>query len=185
MNQSIRYLALVLLVACGGAQHGGQGEMPLRAEHFFPLTEGSAWSYDVDDGVGTVLAISRVDSRSGRRANVLDPAGAVVPYDVRDDGIFRPDKGVYLLRDPLERGASWASSAGMTATVAAMDRVVDVPAGRFEGCVEIVQQGGEQGLRITTDYCPNVGPARIEASMTLSGGRSATTTGVLRGWIIR
>jgi len=135
--------------------------------------------------VGTVLAISRVDSRSGRRANVLDPAGVVVPYEVRDDGIFRPDKQVYLLRDPLARGASWASTAGMTATVTAMDRVVDTPAGRFEGCVEVVQEGGENGLRITTDYCPDVGAARIEASMTLGEGRSATTTGVLRGWIIR
>jgi hypothetical protein len=172
------------LAACGGAQTGHGDGTSRRAEHFFPLSEGSAWSYDVDDGVGTVLAISRVDSRSGRRANVLDSAGIVVPYEVRDDGIFRPDKGVYLLREPLAVGASWASTAGMTATVTAMDRVVDTPAGRFTGCVEVVQAGGETGLRITTDYCPEVGPAKIVASMEMESGRAATT-GVLRGWVVR
>lgn len=176
---------LAALAACGGAQTGhGQGEAR-HAEHFFPLTEGTAWSYDVDDGVGTVLAISRVESRSGRRANVLDSAGVVVPYEVRDDGIFRPDKGVYLLREPLAVGASWESTSGMTATVRAMDRVVDTPAGRFVGCVEVVQSGGEAGLEITTDYCPEVGPAKIVASLGLESGRRATTTGVLRGWVVR
>jgi hypothetical protein len=167
------------LAACGGAQTGHGDGTSRRAEHFFPLSEGSV------DVVGTVLAISRVDSRSGRRANVLDSAGIVVPYEVRDDGIFRPDKGVYLLREPLAVGASWASTAGMTATVTAMDRVVDTPAGRFTGCVEVVQAGGETGLRITTDYCPEVGPAKIVASMEMESGRAATTTGVLRGWVVR
>ncbi len=176
---------LVALCACGGAQTGRGSGGPRGAEAYFPLSEGTAWSYDVDDGVGTVLAISRVESRSGRRANVVDPAGIVVPYEVRDDGIFRPDKGVYLLREPLTRGASWSSTAGMTATITAVDRVVETPAGRFERCLEVVQEGGEQGLRITTTYCPNVGPVKVVAAMTLGAGRSASTTGVLRGWVVR
>lgn len=178
-------LLVLLLCACGGAQTGTGRSGPRGAEDYFPLTEGTAWSYDVDDGVGTVLAISRVESRSGRRANVIDPAGIVVPYEVRDDGIFRPDKGVYLLREPLTVGASWTSTAGMTARVAAVDRVVETPAGRFTGCLEVVQEGGDAGLHITTDYCPEVGPVKVVAAMTLSGGRSASTTGLLRGWVVR
>lgn len=182
---ALRPSLLLLLAACGGAQTGHGDDGPRGAEAYFPLSEGTAWSYDVDDGVGTVLAISRVESRSGRRANVVDPAGALVPYEVREDGIFRPDKGVYLLREPLTVGASWTSTAGMTATVRAIDRVVDTPAGRFERCLEVIQEGGEQGLRITTDYCPHVGPVKIVAAMTLGAGRSASTTGVLRGWVVR
>lgn len=185
MRRALGFGWFLLIAACGGAQTGGGGGGPDTAEDYFPLTAGTAWSYDVDDGVGTVLAISRVDTRTGRRATVLDPAGVMVPYDVRDDGIFRPDKGVYLLKDPLRVGASWPSTAGMTATVAAMDRVLDTPAGHFEHCIEIVQEGGEQGLHITTDYCPQVGPVKVVAAMTLTGGRSASTTGVLRGWIVR
>ena len=74
----------------------------------------------------------------------------------------------------------------MTARVTAIDRVIEVPAGRFERCLEIVQEGGEtEGLRITTTYCPNVGPVKVEARMHLSAGRAATTTGVLRGWVVR
>ncbi|MBI2897898.1 MAG: hypothetical protein HYY06_30345 [Deltaproteobacteria bacterium] len=176
--------ALVVLAACGGAQTRADGSGSVRAVDFFPMGRGSAWSYDIDDGVETVLVTSRVVERSGNRVTVLNPVGEEMRYEVRDDGIYRPDRRVYLLRDPLEVGAEWDSAAGMRASVTSLNRRVRTPSGEF-ACLEVVEEGGEQGLRIVTRYARRVGPVEIIAGMRLSGGRSASTRAILRGFVAR
>lgn len=176
--------ALFVLAACGGAQTRGDGQGPIRAVDFFPMGRGSAWSYDIDDGVDSVLVTSRVVEREGNRVTVINPVGEPIRYELRRDGIYRPDRHVYLLRDPLEVGARWDSAAGMQASVTALGRSVRTPAGTFD-CLEVVEEGGEQGLRIVTRYARRVGPVEIIAGMTLSGGRSARTRAVLRGYVVR
>jgi hypothetical protein len=45
---------------------------------------------------------------------------------------------------------------------------VHTSSGDFADCVEVTESGGDSGLAIRTVYCPNVGPALLETTQTLT-----------------
>jgi hypothetical protein len=161
---------LLWAIGCAG---GGSAATPDREPgvlDFYPLAEGHAWAYDVDTGDGqTVLAIVRVERAGAGFAEVRTGEG-LRRYAVRADGIVREPEGVYLLRAPLRAGQRWPSLGGATAAVAAANVAEETPAGRFDGCVRVVEAGGSRGGRVETTYCPGVGPVRVVSSMALSRG---------------
>jgi hypothetical protein len=64
-----------------------------------------------------------------------------------------------------------------------IDVSVDVPTGHFDHCVEVREEGGSSGLTTRTIYCPDVGPALIEAHQDLSLGVGGVTgTGRLQAY---
>jgi hypothetical protein len=66
---------------------------------------------------------------------------------------------------PLSAGASWRGDRGSMVVVEAVDAAVEVPAGRFQGCVRTVERrGGDLPLQISTTYCPDVGIVRLDAA---------------------
>jgi hypothetical protein len=161
-------------VALAGACASAPAVVPTAAitpERLYPMVEGSAWSYDVDTGDGSsVLAISRVTKAHGAQATVQGGEGAT-HYELRPDGIFRADRGGYLLKGPIRAGSTWPSGSGMQATIQRIAVAIDVPAGRFNDCIEVLEQGSASGAVITTTYCPGVGPVQVVSSMQLQLGK--------------
>lgn len=156
----------------------------ITPERLYPLTLGSAWSYDVDAGDGdNVLAVTRVTTRTAEEATVQGGEGQT-RYALRADGIFRSDRDGYLLRMPLTQGATWSSGGGMQARVSQRGIAMTTTAGTFADCVEVTEQGAESGVTIVTTYCPDVGPVEIVSSMTLPHG-SARVIARLRGYQVR
>ncbi|MET0595141.1 MAG: hypothetical protein ABW133_20745, partial [Polyangiaceae bacterium] len=101
---------------------------------------------------------------TGERARVVE---------VRPEGIARAETGTYLLRAPLTAGAVWPGDGGAQIRIAHADRIVDVPAGKFIGCIETVEElktaSGEPLRKVTTLYCPEVGIAELHAEAWENG----------------
>lgn len=175
---------LTVGLGCGGAQHPATAPEPVTARALYPLELGRAWSFDAVARDGTsVLAVSRVVSVDGAVSEVVTGQESLF-YEVRPDGIYRKARDAYLLRDPIALGASWPAGGGQTATIRQVGLGVDTPTGKFERCVEVEEAGAPSGLRVLTVYCPDVGPARVEASMEVRGQQlleRATLRGVAAG----
>ena len=165
--------ALALMVAsCGGAQTGaarptGDVHAPNR---LYPLGAGYVWSYKIDTGTTMdSLVVMRVVRADGSHFEV-SPGGGGSPsiYDRRPEGLFRPGSSTWLLRAPIEVGATWPSTSGMTETVTSVTARAATGAGDFEDCVEVTEAGGEAGRVTRTVYCTDVGPVLIDTSVALS-----------------
>jgi hypothetical protein len=150
---------------------------------YFPLVEGPIWAYDAasdDDPAKKGMFVTRVRRLAGARFSFVSGNGEHT-LEARSDGILQTESGTYLLKAPLTVGASWPGEHGVV-RVAALDQAVEVPAGKFVGCVETAEEsasatgagttaeksGGAQATpeqRISITYCPDVGIAvlHIEA----------------------
>lgn len=165
----------MIVGACGGAGGPGPdapGLDPRSPLALYPLEAGRVWSYNVDTGEGTpTLAITRVLAVRGDRVEVSSGGDPVV-YLVDDGDIRYGGVGGWLLRAPVEQGASWDGRGGRAARVVADGETVEVPAGVFDDCVTVEERDDETGRRIATTYCPGVGPVRVDAEVALevSGG---------------
>lgn len=164
-------LILPLFVGCGGAQPTTAQPTTLPKHHawrLFPLLDGSAWAYDVDTGDGdNVLAVTRVIGVTGNLVDVVTGNDDVARYEQREDGIFRLATGAYLLKHPVEQGATWPSGGDKTATIIDVNMAIETLAGAFTECVAVEEVGAESGLTIRTVYCPDVGPVEIQSHMQL------------------
>lgn len=164
-------LLLGVLAGCGGAQRPATEFEPVSAHSLYPMELGRAWSYDAVARDGTsVLVISRVVSAEGEVREIRTGAESQL-YELRADGVYRRAREAYLLRDPIELGASWPSGPGQTATVKELGLEVDTPTGRHSRCVAVHEAGAESGLAVRTVYCPGVGPAEVQASIEVRGQR--------------
>jgi len=184
-SSTIRALVCVALAGCGGGQAAVRPDSgPPGPDQLYPLAVGNAWSYDVDAGEGdTVLAVARVVSVRGAAVEVLSGGGEVLRYERRTDGIYRPHKSGYLLKAPVRAGQTWQSANGVTAEVSRIVDVLETPAGRFEGCVEVHESGLRGGQHVETTYCPGVGPTRVVSRMDVRG-RSLRVVAELRGYAV-
>lgn len=179
-----RYVLLLLLAGChgGAAAHGGTGDR-LAIDRLYPLRAGSVWTYDVETGDGPpTLAITRVTARKESEVEVSS-GGAPIRYALRDGGLYRPDRGTFLLKPPIRKGASWDAGHGATSEVTDVDKRVATPAGEFSGCVEVRESGGDTPKIVRTVFCPDVGPVELESSMGLAvTGATARVLARLRGY---
>ena len=175
-------LGLMGLVACGGAAPRAQPDAPLQVERLYPLRAGSVWTYDVDTGEGVpVLAITRVLSSTPERIEVSSGSDPLL-YQQRPEGLFRSDLGIYVLRNPVQKGPRWDQN-GASAEITDVGKSVSTEAGEFRGCVEVVEQGGPSDKHVRTVFCPDVGPVEIESLVNISlTGKSARVLARLRGY---
>jgi hypothetical protein len=151
--------SVALLVA--GCAHLMRGPDP-ATDSIFPLTEGRTWVFRVDAGDGeSVDVITRVVSIEDNRVEMTSGTTRYV-YEIREDGLYRPSLDAYLIRMPLETGASWPGPHGGTVTVLSVDESVTVPAGTFERCVRIEEATPHGEQRQIHTFCPGVGPVRLE-----------------------
>ena len=107
-------------------------------------------------------------TRNEPRFGELAMAGNNKRFEYADDGVRLLRSGAapaYVLKEPLQQGASWRGEHGGMVEIVAVATTVDVPAGHFEGCVQTVEQrGGDRPLRVATTFCPDVGIVLLEAS---------------------
>lgn len=176
---------LLWFAGCHGAGAGaGSGSEPrLTLDRLYPLRAGSVWTYDVDTGDGPpTLAITRVTESAEGRAKVSS-GGPPIAYEQREDGLFRPDRGAYVLKLPIRRGERWDAGQGATAEIVDVDKRLSTPAGEFTRCIEVREAGGETPKVVRTVFCPDVGPVEVESSMALAvSGRGARVLARLRGY---
>jgi hypothetical protein len=156
------------LTACGGS---APTTRPVAASHIepsrlFPLEAGTVWSFNVRTGDELpTFATLRVLSVSGDVASVQRNRQApdAVVFDA--SGI-RHQGGAWILRAPIELGASWPAGEDRTARVTAVDETVRTGLGELHDCVRVVEVDGDTGIEAATVYCPDVGPALIVSGMT-------------------
>ena len=111
------------------------------------------------------MFVTRVRRLPGPRFSLMSSQGSHV-LEVRADGIVREESKAYVLRAPLAAGAQWPGENDATVRVSSMNRIVEVPAGKFVGCVETIEEvapkpGKNPSRRVTTTYCPDVGIALL------------------------
>jgi hypothetical protein len=172
-----------LLVACAGSEPRPSSLQSIEPSEFFPLRTGNAWSYDVDTGEpSTTLGVTRVEAFDGRLAEVRT-GRATVRYEVLPEGIRVPPGDVWLLRAPLQEGASWPARGGRTARLVSTDTRIETRAGKFERCIEVLETGGKLELEIRIVYCPGVGPVALDSTMrSETSERVVTVFARLRGF---
>jgi hypothetical protein len=174
-------------MACGGAQTVVEPDTDRHnPKRLYPLAADTVWSYDVDTGEGPpTLAISRVIAVDGARIEVSSGSAPMV-YELRPEGIFRPNRGGWLLKAPVEEGATWDAGGGSRAEVGSVDLKVSTLAGDFRGCVEVRETGGTGDKSVRTVYCPDVGPVEVESAMSMKlSGQEASVKARLRGFALR
>jgi hypothetical protein len=145
------------------------------ALRYLPLVDGNQWAYDAeDDETGeTGMFVTRARRLPGPKFAMLSNQGSHT-LEVRADGILRAESNAYLLKAPLTAGTEWPGEGGSMVHVGALDRIVDVPAGKFVGCIETIEEvltrsGKDPARRVTTTYCPDVGVALLHAEVWRAG----------------
>lgn len=182
-------LSVGLLVVVGSGCGGGGGTTahrePLTARSLYPMGPHYVWTFDIDTQTGmSSLGITRVIAMEGQAVRIAADGGEQHTYELRAEGIYRPETSTWLLRDPIAVGQEWPSTLGRTAHVTSVSEVVDVTAGHFTDCVEVVEDGGDSGLHVRTVYCQGIGPVIVESRQELvtsmTGG--ITVVGRLRAY---
>jgi len=190
-------LAFVTLVGCGAATpEVAEIEVDrLAPTTLYPMHEGAQWVYDVDTGgdepptLGIFEVVESMgDTRQIANNRGMNSRGQVthgdpIGYRIVPDGIQHMGSDRWVLRTPIETGATWEAMGGRTARVVDLDRTVEVFAGTYEHCVMVEEDGAEDGRVVTTTYCPQVGPVVIESSMeTRMTMREVSTRARLRSY---
>jgi hypothetical protein len=142
------------------------------------LVDGTQWAYDAeDDETGEKgMFVTRARRLPGPKFSLVSSQGSHT-LEVRSDGITRADTDAYLLKSSISQGIEWPGEGGGVVRVASLDRIVDVPAGKFVGCIETVEEirtrpDRDPARRVTTTYCPDVGVALLHAEVWRAGKHS-------------
>jgi hypothetical protein len=82
----------------------------------------------------------------------------------------RSSQGGYLLKSPLALNAEWTGDDGKV-KVTRVNMNVDVPAGKFSGCLQTVEDAklGAATRKTTTVFCPGVGITVLEIDAEQEG----------------
>jgi hypothetical protein len=187
MRPLLRALVLLTLAACGPTQrtttnaspwtNPGEGAVGAtsgtEAERFFPLVHGYIWQYATssDEGDRGVLLVRahRTDARRGE----LRTSSSARRIEYTSEGVQLSGLAVFILKTPLALGTTWNGEQGGVARITEVNATVDVPAGRFGGCVVAVEErGGDQPVRYETTFCPDVGIARLTVEAGLASERA-------------
>ena len=133
-------------------------------ERFFPLVDGHVYQYVTSGETGEQgVIVARVRRASAQQGELWLPSG-VKRFSYGPDGVALEGRA-FVLREPLAVGASWPGEHGGTARVVAAPVSAEVPAGRFDGCVQILEERlGDRPVRYLSTFCPGVGLVSLEAS---------------------
>lgn len=178
-------LALLTQIGCGAAEldHAAPAVERSIAERYFPASEGSVWSYDVDTGEELKsLVIARVVMRQGAYFAISNSGSEPIFYELRDDGVYHLESASYLFKLPFEVGASWSSRGGLARVVEA-NVSVEQGGARYAPCAIIEETRPGSGAAVRTSYCEDIGVVRIETSLE-GAPHPRPTVATLRGYEI-
>jgi hypothetical protein len=172
-HRVLSLLALLTLAACGPAQSATASASPwtnpgegavgatsgTEAERFFPLVHGHIWQYETRNAEGEkgvlLLRAHRIDARHGE----LRTQTGARRIEYMDEGVGLAGRAAYILKTPLASGTTWTGEHGGKTRIVDTNTHVDVPAGRFSGCITTIENesAAELTFRYTTVFCPDVG----------------------------
>jgi len=138
-----------------------------------PLLDNTVFSYAtyIEDTNEHGIAVFEIKRPRPELAE-LSVAGQVRKryYFEADGRGVRSGHGGYLLKLPLSLNAQWTGDDGQV-KVTAVDQSVDVPAGKFSGCLQTVEQAqlGAATRKTTTVFCPGVGITVLEIEANEGG----------------
>lgn len=165
-------LLALLASACGASgPTPGPGSAPPAArvsdvEHYLPLTADTVLAYETFAENSGDRGILMMQVRRPRLGMVeLDVGGRVQRLALERDGV-RLVAGGWLLKAPLQPGARFKGQFGEV-EITRVDASVEVPAGRFSGCVETVEQSATAQRKVTTVFCPEIGITLLEVEGSL------------------
>lgn len=175
-----------LLAACShtAPAAGERAEAPAPAE-FYPLAVGNRWTYRVSGGGERQVT---VEIQREERGVFLDSRGqrlTVDAFGVRDDER-------YLLRAPLAVGQEWKNVVSVSSIeryrVASVGEPCEVPAGRFDRCVQVVGRVRDPRgptLANTLTFARGVGLVRVETALEEGERRIPQLSLVLTGYQVQ
>lgn len=145
-----------------------------EVERFFPLVDGHVYHYVSLGPTGEVrLYPARVFRADATRGELRLPSGAR-RFEYTEGGVKlvrsegRMQEEGFVLKSPLAPGSTWRGEHGGTTTIIDVAVDVEVPAGRFTGCLLTIEdRRGDRPKRYATTFCPDVGVVVIEVQ---SGG---------------
>ncbi len=161
-------LALCVLAACNTEKppEAAVATPPASGspvERYFPLEEGKIYNYVTNEGGDTGMLVTRVH-RADPTHGELRMSNASKRFVYLPDGVAY-EGGAYILKAPLEVGASWPGEHGGSTRIVSKDAAPKLTANAYSGCIQTVEEGGRpQGARYTTTYCPDVGMVLLEVS---------------------
>lgn len=123
-----------------------------------PLIDATVFAYETTSELTGETGMLVLEVRRPRPGSAeLVVAGRVRRLSIDPTGIQHATGG-WLLKEPLERGATWKGDFGEV-QVTALDRTVTTPAGVFAGCLDTTESSSGQDFakRTITTYCPEVG----------------------------
>ena len=183
---TLRFVCLASLVSiacgCGASAAPGAATVDRRSEveRYFPLVDGHIFTYQTTNESSAVeMFMVRVKRSSTTTATLVTGASfrslTVAPDFVRRDGAG------FVLRSPLQQGATWQGDKGLVRVVETGANV-KVPAGSYSHCVQTEEEvGGDARGKITTFFCPGVGIARMQVE-EWHGAEHLTQTMELRSF---
>jgi hypothetical protein len=156
-------LSLCATVGCASGPRATtealKGPAVTELTRYLPLENNTVFSYDtyIEDTNEHGLAVFEI-ARPRPELAELSIAGRVRKRYYLEPGGVRSGQGGYLLKAPLSLGAEWTGDDGQV-KVTGIDQTVDVPAGKFSGCIETVEQAKLVAATRTTTtvFCPGVG----------------------------
>lgn len=166
-------LTLVLLVAgCGGAvAHNDSKIGPTEpvitdVERYMPLKADTVYAFEtsIENSGEKGVLMMHVERPRGNQA-VLVVGGKAQRLEIEKQGI-RLANGGWLLKAPLSVAAQFKGQFGQV-VIRSIDATVDVPAGRFTGCVETIEESTAVQKRVTTVFCPDIGIVSLDAEGTI------------------
>lgn len=137
-----------------------------QLERLLPLMSGLAYTYSVEAEDAAEDWLAQAIPEQGTRASLRLPGGTR-HFEFVADGVrlLLPEGPVYVLKLPLAVGNRWRGARGSMVEVVGVEEAVELPAGRFNGCVRTLEvRGGDLPLRVATTYCPNVGIVQLDAA---------------------
>src|SRR6185503_2346149 len=161
-------------ISCGGAAASAPAKPrassdPLAPERYLPLVDDTVFAYETSsEATGDRGVLMMAVHRPRQDRAEVSIGGRIQRLDLGRDGI-RHATGGYLLKPPLAVGAQFRGQFGEV-KVTTLDRSVEVPAGKFTGCLETVEETrAPVPKRATTVFCPEVGIVMLVAEGTSDG----------------
>jgi len=168
-NPELCLTVVLLAVGCGGgpvAQNksklGPTKPVITDVERYMPLKADTVYAFETsieNSGEKGVLMMHVERPRASQA--VLTVGGKAQRLEIDPQGI-RLANGGWLLKAPLQVAAHFKGQFGEV-VIRSTDAVAEVPAGRFSGCVETIEESPAVKKRVTTVFCPDIGIVSLDA----------------------
>jgi len=157
--------ALAMSCAASAPPPAQATSVPLgEISRYAPFENNTVFSYEtyIEDTNEHGILVFEI-SRPRPELAELSVAGRVRKRYYFEPGGVRSAQGGYLLKAPLTANAEWQGDDGQV-KVTAVNQDVTVPAGKFAGCIQTVEQAKlAAATRVTTTvFCPGVGITTLQ-----------------------